>query len=155
MPGQDGAANGGVIGAHMPATPAVASTRRGVDAVSVGSRAFAAAALDSRMPTLSRTFRAHDEGVSAVAIDPTGATIATASDDGTVRTWQPDSELLLEGEGHGAWVSSCVFHPADPNVAATGSGDATVKLWDLAGARCTATLSGHAYAVLGIDFHCR
>mmetsp|Transcript_10407 Transcript_10407/g.26694 ORF Transcript_10407/g.26694 Transcript_10407/m.26694 type:complete len:624 (+) Transcript_10407:85-1956(+) len=135
----------------MPPTPKLAMRPAGI---SQPARDFAAAALERQPPRLVKTFRAHDDGVSALATDPAGGVLGTASDDNTFRTWQPDGELLLEGAGHSGWTSAVTFHPALSTVAATASGDATVKLWDLSEARCTATLSGHAFAVWDVDFHC-
>eukprot|EP00041_Stephanoeca_diplocostata_P011404 m.188306 g.188306 ORF g.188306 m.188306 type:complete len:599 (+) comp18525_c0_seq1:236-2032(+) len=104
-------------------------------------------------PQLRRTFRAHEAGVTSLTQDPTGEIIATASDDGTMRTWQLSSgEPLLEGVGHGAWISSCRFNRTG-NMVATASGDATVKLWNTQEGTCAATLSGHAYAVWDVAFH--
>lgn len=135
----------------MPPTPIVQNR---APVVSAAVREFAASALEGKAPRLVKTFRAHDDGVCALAIDMAGVTVGTASDDSTFRTWQADGELLLEGAGHTAWVAGCCFHPSGRPVAATASGDATVKLWDLTEARCTATLSGHAYAVWDVNFHC-
>lgn len=135
----------------MPPTPQI---KQRALTISSASRDFAASALERKAPRLVKTFRAHDDGVCALAIDATGGTYATASDDSTFRTWQPDGELLLEGTKHSAWVSSCTFHPGGNSVAATASGDTTVKLWDLEQARCSATLSGHAFAVWDVNFHC-
>ena len=50
---------------------------------------------------LLRTLEGHTDTVYSVAFDPTGQTLASGSDDNTVKLWEPASGKLLRTlEGH-------------------------------------------------------
>jgi hypothetical protein len=55
---------------------------------------------------------------------------------------QESSSLIRALEGHNSYVSTLALLP-DGRLA-SGSGDHTIKLWDLASGHCTATLAGHS-----------
>src|SRR3954451_223683 len=80
---------------------------------------------------LLRTLKGHEGAVVSVAFDPQGGTLASGSDDKTVKLWEPGSgKLLCTLEGHGTWVWGVAFDPRGGTLA-SGSGDKTVKLWDV------------------------
>ena len=54
-------------------------------------------------------------------------------------------------KGHTDPITSIVFSP-DSKSLASGSSDKTIKLWDVATGKCTATLTGHAEDVLSVTF---
>jgi hypothetical protein len=53
--------------------------------------------------------------------------------------------------GHAEWVWSVAFAP-DGRTLATGNGDGSVRLWDVAAGRQTAVLAGHTGAVWSVAF---
>lgn len=102
---------------------------------------------------LSKTFRGHQNSVSAIGFHPKKPLLATVSDDETWKLWSvPDCELIMSGEGHRGWVGGLAFHPRGHNLATCG-GDNTVKLWDFVSASCSATFTEHTQAVWDVAFH--
>jgi len=57
----------------------------------------------------------------------------------------------LGSERTGGWVRSAAFSP-DGKTLASGSGDKTIKLWEVATGRELRTLSGHTYYVNSVAF---
>jgi WD40 repeat protein len=66
----------------------------------------------------------------SVAFSPDGRHILTASDDGTIRTWDASTgQRKMSLSGHKAAVTSAVFSP-DGRRILTSSDDATAVIWD-------------------------
>lgn len=61
-------------------------------------------------------------------------------------------ELLMTGEGHSDWLSSVEFHPNGQRLV-SGSGDGTVRVWDLQQGRCEAVFPEHRQPVWGCSWH--
>ncbi|MGV9252825.1 nSTAND1 domain-containing NTPase [Streptomyces sp. NPDC003697] len=81
---------------------------------------------------LIRRLTGHSAWVSALTFSPNGQTLATASDDHTVRLWDPATgrtRNILAGHHDG--VDSVAFSP-DSSLLATASDDRTVRLWNAA-----------------------
>ena len=98
------------------------------------------------------TLSGHTSAVNSVAFSPDGKTLATASDDNTVKLWDTASRKELTSlSGHSSAVYSVAFSP-DGKSLATASVDRTVKLWDIASGRELATLSGHSGIVESVAF---
>jgi WD40 repeat protein len=88
----------------------------------------------------------------SVAFSPDGQTLATGSNDKTVRLWHVTTARALRAfEGHPDGVRSVAFSP-DGQTLATGSNDQTVRLWDVATCRALRAFEGHTKEVASVAF---
>ncbi|KAL4995521.1 hypothetical protein BDV10DRAFT_202893 [Aspergillus recurvatus] len=98
-----------------------------------------------------QTLEGHSSGVNCIKFSPGGRTIASASDDGTIKLWGTAAHSL---KGHGESVNSVAISP-DSNLVASGSADYTVKLWkvwQLNTGTLQSTLKGHSKSVNCVVF---
>jgi U3 small nucleolar RNA-associated protein 13 len=110
------------------------------------------------------THKAHDKDINSLDVAPNDRLLASGSQDRTVKIYEIEyiraaggkaarGEITLRGtcKGHKRGVWNVRFGRAE-RVLATGSGDKTVKLWNLDDFSCVKTFEGHTNSVLRVDF---
>jgi WD40 repeat protein len=95
--------------------------------------------------------RGHSGPLNSVVFSTDGHTVATASDDHTVRLWDAvDGSPRGVLEGHIDRVDGLAFSP-DGRLASS-AWDKTIRLWDPAGKQTLLVLKGHAGRIRNIAF---
>ncbi|KAK4141539.1 WD40-repeat-containing domain protein [Dichotomopilus funicola] len=99
-----------------------------------------------------QTLEGHSESVSSVAWSHNATWLASASEDKTVKIWDPATgQCVSTLEGHSGYVRSVAWsHDATRLRLASASHDKTVKIWDPATGQCISTLEGHCGFVLSV-----
>jgi WD40 repeat protein len=94
----------------------------------------------------------HTSSVYSVSLSPNGKTLATASDDWTIKLWNPETGQKIQTlQGHNSSVYSVSFNP-DGKTLVTGSDDKTIKLWNLETGQVIRTFQGHSNSVKSVSF---
>ncbi|MBD1890761.1 AAA family ATPase [Coleofasciculus sp. FACHB-SPT9] len=94
----------------------------------------------------------HSAAVISISYSPDGKTLASASEDNTIKLWNlATSEFIATLQGHSAAVISISYSP-DGKTLASASEDKTIKLWNWETGKAIATLQGHSAAVFSISY---
>jgi eukaryotic-like serine/threonine-protein kinase len=94
----------------------------------------------------------HQKEVWALAYAPDGQTLLSASDDHSIKLWNPrDGRLQSTLTGHDALVTSLAINRSG-TLLASASFDETVRLWALPGGKPGPVLRGHTDRVRALTF---
>jgi WD40 repeat protein len=101
---------------------------------------------------LFNTLVGHSGYVKSLCFSPDKTTIASGSNDNTVKIWDISTRKnIITLKGHTQGVKSVCFSPSG-NTLASGSDDNTIKLWNVATEQNTMTLTGHSGYVKSVCF---
>lgn len=98
------------------------------------------------------TLKGHSSDVNSVAFSVDGKTLASGSDDNTIKLWNlTNLQEIHTLKGHSGWVW-CVAFSGDGKTLASASVDKTIKLWNPETGQEIITLKGHTAGVSSIAF---
>jgi len=95
--------------------------------------------MDARSNQYLRTLQRHTGWIWSVAFSPDGQTLASASDDQTIKLWMSARVNALEPCRDIVTECAIAFSPQGTTLA-SGSTDRTIKLWDASSGECLKTL---------------
>jgi WD40 repeat protein len=94
----------------------------------------------ARLALQPLALRGHEKAINQLSFSSDGAVLASASDDHTLRLWNPHTGGLLKTlHGHLEDVTGCDFDGEGTRLASVSS-EGGVKVWDVASGRCLCSL---------------
>jgi WD40 repeat protein/tRNA A-37 threonylcarbamoyl transferase component Bud32 len=104
-------------------------------------------------PSLLHTLIGHTSCINSIAISSDRQTLASGSDDKTVRVWNVvTGECLMTLTEQHQPIRTVAFSPNDA-LLAVAADDKAIALWDWRNQRITRTLNGHTQMIRAIAFH--
>ncbi|OUL29163.1 serine/threonine-protein kinase [Nostoc sp. 106C] len=98
------------------------------------------------------TLKGHSSDVNSVAFANDGVTLASGSDDNTIKLWNLVTKKEIRTlKGHSRWIWTVAFSP-DGKTLASGSADKTIKLWNISTGKEILTLKGHTDGISAVAF---
>lgn len=94
-------------------------------------------------------------GVHALALSRDESLVLTVGQERRVTFWDlrdPEPVSMIPAAHGERGEATCIAGASEHDWVVTGGTDSTVRLWDLASARCIAVGQGHSQAVLGVHF---
>jgi WD40 repeat protein len=100
------------------------------------------------------SFTAHTQILMGLGVSPYDDTIATVSQDHTVKVWTIRGAASCKHTlyGHGDFVLSIAFSPTAP-IMITGSKDQSLRMWHQKTGQSLCTIQAHRNTVFEIDHH--
>ena len=96
--------------------------------------------------------KGHLQAVVALAFSPDGKTLASGSEDRTIKLWNiPSGAGLRTLRGYSLWIQAIAFSP-DGKTLASGSGDGTTELWNTQSGAALKMLEGHRSSTVTLMF---
>src|SRR5450755_332519 len=93
--------------------------------------------------TLQYTLQGHESPITRIAWSPDGLTLASTSEDQTIRLWNAKTGYLHRTlTGHDSTVY-CVAWSPDGKMLASASSDTMIRLWNAETGELLHTLAGH------------
>ncbi len=106
----------------------------------------------SQNPDLVSILKGHSSDVNSVVFSPDGKTLASGSDDKTIKLWNLTTKKEIRTlQGHSKWIWTVAFSPDGKTLASAGA-DKTITLWDVSSGNVIQTLVGHSDGVASVAF---
>ncbi|MBD2356196.1 hypothetical protein H6G41_16445 [Tolypothrix sp. FACHB-123] len=135
---------------HNNSVNAIAANPQGTQLAS-GADDFCLRFWDVASGECFRVIKGRSNWIKAIAYHPIFPdTIATGSEDRTVRIWTTDGQCRILS-GHTDLIFAVDFTP-DGSTIASASADRTIRLWNVSTGQCTKILHGHTGMVTGVAF---